>query len=280
MSLGGIDMMTKNKFKSLVKRYRDEIRQNKGAFTVYVILRALVIAIGIISFIAGNYQNFFLCILSLILFLLPAFVQTNFGIELPETLEIIVLLFVFAAEILGEISGFYMKISFWDTMLHTTTGFLAAAIGFALLDILNRNERFKFQISPVYMAIVAFCFSMTVGAVWELFEFSMDFFFGFDMQKDMIISSVNSVSLDLTKSNEVVSITDIVATEIITASGEVIRLSDYGITGYLDVGIIDTMKDLFVNFVGAVVFSVIGFFYIKSRGKGKFASRFIPTIKE
>lgn len=280
MSLGGIDMMTKNKFKSLVKRYRDEIRQNKGAFTVYVILRALVIAIGIISFIAGNYQNFFLCILSLILFLLPAFVQTNFGIELPETLEIIVLLFVFAAEILGEISGFYMKISFWDSMLHTTTGFLAAAIGFALLDILNRNDRFKFQISPVYMAIVAFCFSMTVGAVWELFEFSMDFFFGLDMQKDMIISSVNSVSLDLTRSNEVISITDIVATEIITASGEVIRLSDYGITGYLDVGIIDTMKDLFVNFIGAVVFSVIGFFYIKSRGKGKFASKFIPTIKE
>ena len=270
----------KRKFRSVVKRYRDEIRQNKGTFTVYVILRALVIAVGVISFVAGNYQNFFLCILSLILFLLPAFVQTNFGIELPETLEIIVLLFVFAAEILGEISGFYMKISFWDTMLHTTTGFLAAAIGFALLDILNRNERFKFQISPVYMAIVAFCFSMTVGAVWELFEFSMDFFFGLDMQKDMIISSVNSVSLDLTKSNEVISVTDIVATEIITKSGEVVRLSDYGITGYLDVGIIDTMKDLFVNFVGAVVFSVIGFFYIKSRGKGKFASRFIPTIKE
>ena len=269
-----------NKFIKGFRKYGSEIKEHKGTFAVYIVLRALVIAVGVISFIGGNYQNCFLCLLSLILFLLPAFVQKNFGIELPQTLEIIVLLFIFAAEILGEISGFYVKVVFWDSMLHTVTGFLAAAIGFALLDILNRNDRFKLQLSPVYMAIVAFCFSMTVGAVWELFEFSMDFFFGLDMQKDMIITSISSVSLDLTKSNEVITIADIVSTELITATGEVIRLSDFGITGYLDIGIIDTMKDLFVNLVGAFVFSVIGFFYIKSRGKGNFAKKFIPTLKD
>ncbi len=275
-------MMNKNKhkLKLVAKRYREEIRQHKGTFAVYLVLRALVIAVGVISFIGGNYQNCFLCILSLILFLLPAFVQKNFGIELPETLEIIVLLFIFAAEILGEISGFYMKVVFWDSMLHTVTGFLAAAIGFALLDILNRNDRFKFRISPIYMAVVAFCFSMTVGAVWELFEFSMDFFFGLDMQKDTIISTIASVSLDPSKSNEVITVADIASVELITKSGEVIRLSDYGINGYLDIGIIDTMKDLFVNLIGAFVFSVIGYFYIKTRGKGRFAKKFIPTLKE
>lgn len=270
----------KNRFIKGLRRYTDKVKQHKGVFAVYVILRALVIAVGVFSFFSGNYQNFFLCVLSLILFLLPAFVEKNFGIDLPETLEIIVLLFIFAAEILGEISGFYVKVVFWDSMLHTVTGFLAAAIGFALIDIFNRNEHFKFQISPVYMAIAAFCFSMTVGAVWELFEFSMDFFFGLDMQKDMVITSLSSVSLDLTKSNEVITLSDIAATELVTKSGEVIRLSDYGIHGYLDIGIVDTMKDLFVNLIGALVFSVIGYFYIKTRGKGKLVRKFIPTIKE
>ena len=275
-------MMNKNKqkFKNIAKSYKAEVKAHKGAFAVYVILRALVIAVAAVSFVSGNYQNFFLCILSLILFLLPTFVQKNFGIELPETLEIIVLLFIFAAEILGEISGFYQKVVFWDSMLHTATGFLAAAIGFALIDIFNRNDRFKFQISPVYMAIVAFCFSMTVGAVWELFEFSMDFFFGLDMQKDTVVSSISSVSFDLSKSNEVMTVADIVSAELVTKSGEVIKLSDYGIRGYLDIGIVDTMKDLFVNLIGALVFSVIGYFYIKTRGKGKLAKNFIPTLKE
>jgi hypothetical protein len=272
--------MNKNKLKTGFELYKEEVKGHKWTFAVYVILRSLVVAIGVVSFFRGNYENVFYCILSLILFLLPAFVTKNFGIELPQTLEIIVLAFVFAAEILGELAGFYQKVTLWDSMLHTTTGFLAAAIGFALLDIFNKNEHFKFQISPVYMAIAAFCFSMTVGAVWELFEFSMDFFFGLYMQKDMVITSLSSVSLDLTKSNEVITLSDIAATELVTKSGEVICLSDYGIHGYLDIGIIDTMKDLFVNLIGALVFSVIGYFYIKTRGKGKLVRKFIPTIKE
>ncbi len=275
-------MMNKNKpkFRNFAKRYGDEVKNHKGAFAVYLTLRASVIAVGTFSFLSGNYQNFFLCILSLILFLLPAFVTKNFGIEFPETLEIIVLLFIYAAEILGEISGFYVKIAFWDTMLHTVTGFLAAAIGFALMDILNRNEHFKFQISPIYMAVVAFCFSMTVGAVWELFEFSMDMLFGLDMQKDTVVQAVGSVRLDLSASNEVVSIDGIRDTVLLLADGTKVSLSELGVQGYLDIGIIDTMKDLFVNMIGAFVFSVIGYFYIKTRGKGRFAKKFIPTIKD
>ncbi|MBR6675702.1 MAG: hypothetical protein IKL24_00025 [Clostridia bacterium] len=271
---------SKPKFKNFAKRYREEIRTHKGAFVVYLILRASVIGVAIISFISGNYQNFFLCILSLFLFLLPAFVTKNFGIEFPETLEIIVFLFIYAAEILGEISGFYVKIKIWDTILHTTTGFLAAAIGFALLDILNRNEHFKFQISPVYMAVVAFCFSMTVGAVWELFEFSMDMLLGVDMQKDTVVQAIGSVSLDPAASNEVVRLEGIRDTLLVLSDGSSVSLSSLGVEGYLDIGIIDTMKDLLVNMIGAFAFSVIGYFYIKSRGKGKFAKKFIPTLKE
>ena len=272
--------MNKNKFKTGFELYKEEVKGHKWTFAVYVILRSLVVAIGVVSFFRGYYENVFYCILSLILFLLPAFVTKNFGIELPQTLEIIVLAFVFAAEILGELAGFYQKVTLWDSMLHTTTGFLAAAIGFALLDIFNKNEHFKFQISPVYMAIVAFCFSMTVAAVWEIFEFSMDMCFGFDMQKDMVVDSIGSVSLDLTKSNEVIRIPDISEVVIISANGSRYVLSDYGITGYLDIGIIDTMKDIIVNLIGALAFSVIGFFYIKTRGRGNLAKRFIPHLKK
>lgn len=258
---------------------RAQIKEHKFTFAVYVLLRALVVAVAIASVFNRNYQNLLLCVLSLVLFTLPSFVSKSFGIHFPETLETIIYLFIFAAEILGEISAFYMKVPFWDSMLHTVTGFLAAAIGFALVDILNRNTRFKFQLSPVYMAVVAFCFSMTVGTLWEFFEFFMDSFFGLDMQKDFVVNSISSVTFSDAMSNEVISFNDIVSTTVTLADGTVVDFTDMGINGYLDIGIIDTMKDLFVNFIGAVVFSVIGYFYVKTRGKGRFAKRFIPTLK-
>ena len=257
-----------------------QIKNHKGTFVVYLVLRLLVIFVAVWSLLNGNYENFFLCLLSLVLFLLPSFVSQNFGIQLPETLEIIVLLFIFAAEILGEISSFYLRVSFWDSMLHTVNGFLCAAIGFALVDILNRSTRFKFELFPMFLAVVAFCFSMTVGVVWEFFEFFMDQVFLLDMQKDFAVNTISSAMFSEGDSSVPFAIRDIVETVVITADGTEHSLTDFGINGYLDVGIIDTMKDLLVNFIGALVFSVIGFFYVKSRGKGRFARRFIPTLRE
>ena len=132
---------------------------------IYLILRALVIFTLVMAAIRGNYENVLLCVLTLILFYVPDILQRGLDIHLPDTLEIIVLVFIFAAEILGEIQAFYIRIPIWDTMLHTTTGFLAAAVGFSLVDLLNRHERFSFEMSPIYMAIVAFCFSMTIGVL-------------------------------------------------------------------------------------------------------------------
>ncbi len=274
--------MGKKKEKRVGKRaaLHAQIKNHKGTFAVYLVLRLLVIFVAVWSLIGGNYENFFLCLLSLVLFLLPSFVSQNFGIQLPETLEIIVLLFIFAAEILGEISSFYVRVPFWDSMLHTINGFLCAAIGFALVDILNRSTRFKFQLSPLFLAVVAFCFSMTVGVIWEFFEFFMDQVFFLDMQKDFVINTVSSAMLSPADSAAPDIIRDVVDTVIITADGTQYHLVDFGIHGYLDVGIIDTMKDLIVNFIGAFVFSVIGFFYVKSRGKGSFARRFIPTLRK
>ena len=255
-----------------MKEIRAYAKQRPKVFTVYVILRLLVVAVLVRSAMLKEYESMFVCLLVLVLFMLPFFIQQNFGIELPSTLEIIILLFIFAAEILGELGCYFITYPYWDSMLHTTTGFLCAATGFALIDILNRNSRIKFQLSPVYVALAAFCFSMTVGVMWEFFEFGMDRLFHMDMQKDTVIQSVTSVMLDPTNSNIPVTIDGI---HSVAVNGQ-----DLGFDGYLDIGLYDTMEDLFVNFVGAVVFSTIGYFYIKHRGRGKLARAFIPTITE
>lgn len=253
---------------------KEEVKHKKGVAAVYLTLRLMVILVMIAQFFNGNFENVFLCVLTLVLFLLPTIFERKLKIDLPDTLEIIIMLFIFFAEILGEISAYYTTYQGWDTMLHTLNGFLCAAIGFSLVDMLNREERFSLELSPAFMAIVAFCFSMTIGVLWEFFECSMDLFFMLDMQKDTVTHQISTVMLDPTGGNKTVMIKDITDL-IVVAGGEEISL---GLGGYLDIGLLDTMKDLFVNLIGAVVFSVVGYFYVKSRGKGRFAGRFIPRV--
>ena len=253
---------------------RQALRSKKTVTVIYLVLRALVIATLVLQFLNGNFENVFLCGLTLVLFTLPTVIERRIKIDLPDTLEIIILLFIFAAEILGEIQAYYTIFKGWDTMLHTLNGFLCAAIGFSLVDLLNRNERFSLSLSPAFMSIVAFCFSMTIGVLWEFFECGMDQLLLLDMQKDAVVHEISSVMLDPAGRNTptvIRGITDV----IVVANGEEISL---GLGGYLDIGLLDTMKDLFVNFIGAVVFSWIGYFYVKSRGQGRFASRFIPKV--
>ncbi|WP_241963754.1 hypothetical protein [Gordonibacter sp. 28C] len=246
------------------------MRRNKGTFALYVVLRLVVVACAVTALVFGNYEAFFLCLLTLVLFLVPPFIEVNFSITIPETLEVVIALFIFAAEILGEVFHFYTIIPFWDTLLHTFNGFLAAAIGLALVSILNRSDRIAFYLSPFFCAVVAFCFSMTIGVLWEFFEFGMDWVFGLDMQKDTIVGSIASVMLDPEGLQRPWRIDGI---ESVVVNGR-----DLGLGGYLDIGLIDTMEDLFVNFVGALAFSVIGYRYLKSKGEGTFARRFVPVL--
>ena len=251
-----------------------ELRRKPRVAAVYFLLRFLVILTIVAQFVRGHYENVFMGLLTLMLFVLPTVFERKLMIDLPDTLEIIIMLFIFAAQILGEVQAFYTTVRGWDTALHTVNGFLCAAIRFSLVDMFNRNARFSLSLSPVFMAIVAFCFSMTIGVLWEFFECFMDVTFGFDMQKDFVVNAIHSVTLDPENANRVQSITGITDV-ILVADGQHIPL---GVGGYLDIGVLDTMKDLWVNFIGAVVFSVIGYFYVKHRGKGFFAKRFIPRV--
>lgn len=249
-------------------------REKRSVTMVYILLRTSVVLVMLAQIFNRNFENVFLCVLTLLLFMMPSLMERKLDIALPNTLEIIILLFIYAAEIMGEIGAYYVNYPYWDTVLHTLNGFLCAAIGFSLLDILNRHNEVLFHLSPLYLAIVAFCFSMTVGVIWEFFECTMDQLFFLDMQKDTVVSTIGSVMLDPTGGNTPVVLKDITDVIIVQADGTQTAL---GLGGYLDIGLLDTMEDLFVNFIGALTFSIIGYFYVSSRGKNKFAKRFIPV---
>lgn len=247
---------------------------NKKSIAVYLLLRIFVIFSMILQILLGNIANAVMCIVALLLFTLPTIISETFRVGIPTLLEILIYLFIYSSAILGEINNFYGIIPFWDTLLHTLNGFLCAGIGFSLIDLLNQNSK-KVNLSPLYIAIVAFCFSMTIGILWEFFEFSADKIVRTDMQKDRIIQSISTVELNPNGENSPVKIDSIKKTVLYLENEETVTIED----GYLDIGIIDTMKDLFVNFIGAILFSVIGFLYIKNRNKYKFAKNFIP-VKE
>lgn len=254
----------------------EHIKKDKKAFAVFIIARALILFVLIRSIIIGQWESCMISVLALILLMIPPFVETNFKIDLPTALEILVYVFVFCAEILGEIECYYVKYTIWDDMLHTVNGFMFAAFGFCLVDILNTNKKFRFELSAGFLAVVAFCFSMTIGVFWEFVEYSVDNTVRFDMQKDTLITEFQSVNLDETNSNIAIKVNDIEKTVIYTGDGQQVVIDG----GYLDIGLIDTTQDLFVNFIGATVFSVIGYFYVKHRGKGKIAASFIPIFDE
>ena len=116
---------------------------------------------------------------------------------------------------------------------------------------------------------------MTIGVLWEFFEYAADKFFMLDMQKDEIVTKISSVTLDETHSNKPVVIDDIAKTVLYNQDGVPIATIE---NGYLDIGINDTMKDLFVNFIGAVIFSIFGYFYLANEDKkaSSFIKNFVP----
>ena len=239
----------------------------RSSLAIYLILRFLVIVCMVLQLLKGNINNALLCLLSLILLFAPLFIQNKFTITLPSGLEITIYFFIFAAEILGEINNFYGIIPYWDTILHTINGFLAAAVGFSLIDLLNKNSK-NVNLSPFYLCLVAFCFSMTIGVLWEFFEYSSDKFLDLDMQKDTVVKKISSVALNPSGKNKAIVVSSIGKTVIYDENGYILETID---GGYLDIGLNDTMKDLLVNFIDK---------FIPTKEKRPMASSVIKGIED
>ena len=250
------------------ERLRWQWENNRPAFLTWFLLRLIVLAVLIRSLMLGNWENAFICLLVLFLFLLPSLLEKRLGVSFPSGLQTVILIHIFACEILGELGCYYVRYPHWDTITHTVWGFLCAAIGYALVDILNRKDSTHFHLSPAFLAVVAFCFSMTIGVLWEFFEFAADQLLLLDMQKDTVITRFSSVLLDATSSNIPIQVNNIADVAVNGAS--------LGLNGYLDIGLFDTMEDLFVNSIGALVFSLIGYFRTKSENAKRIAESFIP----
>lgn len=130
--------------------------KHKVTLILFIVLRLLVTLVMIRKAFMHEWESVFYCVLTQFLLLLPSIASSVLKITLPSVLEAIILVFIFAAEILGELNSFYVRIPHWDTMLHTINGFCCAAIGFALVDILNRHKRFSVKLSPLYLAFAPF----------------------------------------------------------------------------------------------------------------------------
>ena len=250
-----------------------ELRQRvRRRMTLRGVLAFFVVLTMIRAAFMHRFENIFVCVLALILLALPSIIEKQLAIDIPPLMEGIIYCFIYAAEILGEIACFYVTVPFWDKALHTTSGFIYAAVGYSMADVLNRHKKVSFELSPLFLALVAFCFSMTIGALWEIFEFSVDNLFHKDMQKDTVIQQITSVALDPTNRNIPITISNI---QDVVVNGE-----SLGLGGYLDIGLYDTMGDLIVNLIGAVVFSVIGYFHQKHRKKSVVTQLFVPQVDE
>ena len=168
---------------------------------------------------------FIQCLLGLVVLSLPSLLQRRLHMTLPNFIYIMYYVFLYCAIILGEVMNFYSVIPHWDVILHFFSGAMLGALGFILVLQLNDSDRVRVSLSPAFIALFAFCFALSCGAVWEIYEFVFDGLLGLNMQK------------------------------FITASGEVL-------TGHL--ALRDTMTDIIVDAAAALLITLIGYARLKA----------------
>ncbi|GAB4321081.1 MAG: hypothetical protein Kow0059_15600 [Candidatus Sumerlaeia bacterium] len=167
---------------------------------IKVVLQTILVAELIVAAWERNWFPLFLITLTIFLTLLPVLVRRRFDVYIPPEFEIAAITFIFAALFLGEIGGYYQRFWWWDVALHTGAGFLLGLVGFLLVYVMNEQEDIAMIMKPGFVAFFSFSFAMALGALWEIFEFAMDGFFGLNMQKsglrdtmwDLIVDAVGA----------------------------------------------------------------------------------------
>ncbi len=175
--------------------------------------------------VKGDYTLMLVqCALGLVVMFLPSMLEKKLRLEIPNYIFVLYFIFLYCAIYLGEVRNYYYLVPHWDTILHTFSGAMLGALGFTLVDILNRNERVPIRLSPFFVAFFAFCFALAAGAVWEIYEFTFDGVLGLNMQKFALEDG-----------------TQLIGRAALT----------------------DTMKDLIVDALGAIVLVVLGYIQLK-----------------
>ncbi|HEX3076321.1 MAG TPA: hypothetical protein VHQ24_05610 [Lachnospiraceae bacterium] len=242
--------------RNIVKESNRLQMQRPGGLYVVVLnltMNLLVVIMLINVIITEDWKHVIPCLKVIVLMQVPWLLERIFKVEFTVIFKLIVQVFVLSSIILGEVEAFYIKLPFWDNMLHTINGFLCSAIGYMFIDYKYNHGEGK-RIKPLHILMVAFCFSMTIGVLWEFYEFGMDNVMNRDMQKDTVIHTIKTMKVN-EKERSLTVLKDI---SKVTVDGY-----DLEIDGYLDIGLYDTMEDLFVNLIGAISFVIIGFIDIR-----------------
>ncbi len=234
-----------------------KLKEVKFNQVIRSILSLIVVVIMIRQFFLKEWFMMFACFYTLVLFSLPRIFDKKFNIKFPMSIEIVIYLFIFASEIMGEIGEYYINITWWDDLLHFTSGMLLVSVGLFFITLVDKKNE-KLRLPIFYKIIISFCFTMTILVLWECFEFGVDNLVGADMQKDTLITEIRSVDLNDEKVNKAIKI-DI---DELIVNGEN-WIQKYG--GYIDIGLYDTMYDLLDGVLGASVFSIISYIYLRKK---------------
>ena len=204
-------------------------KRNKASMIITNLVRVALILTYIRGWIFSDHTQDFLIILTFLMTYYPSILQKRYGVYLPNALQVIITLFIFSAQVLGEMNDFYDKFFWWDTMLHTTSGIILGLVGFFFVYLLNEKGDANVNLSPTFVVLFAFCFAITMGVFWEFFEFASDRLLGYNMQR-------------------------------------------FRLPG--EDGLIDTMEDLIVDTIGAIVACIIGWIYMKRQNDTLFNNFF------
>ena len=199
---------------------------------IFIILTLFAV---VYNFWTRSWEIFWSSVMTFLLFLLPSFFAKRNKIVIPPPFQIIITIFIFLSMYLGEIHHFFYRFTWWDRMLHSSSAIILGYIGFLLIYTLNKDSRAHVRLSPLFMALFSFCFAMTMGVLWEVFEYGVDAILGMNMQK--------ARNLELFH--------DVFDTRL---------------------GVLDTMQDLIVDAIGAFIVSLIGYLHLKRTDSKK--SRF------
>ncbi len=169
-------------------------------------LRFLFLAAGAVDLIQGDWTQAAIALVSLGLTLIPALFARNLHVTLPPSYQILLLVFIFLAQFLGEMRDFYYRFWWWDILLHSSSGVLLGFVGFLLVYVLNEADGIRMTLSPLFIAIFGFCFALACGVIWEIFEFTMDSVLGTNMQKsglrdtmgDLIVDTLGALAASVT----------------------------------------------------------------------------------
>lgn len=168
------------------------------------------------------------CILGVVVMMIPSIVERKWSIYIPNNIQIMYFIFLYCAIYLGEVKDFYYLVPHWDTVLHAFSGAMLGLLGFALVSFLNNAKHVKFVLSPFFVSLFAFCFALSAGAIWEIYEFTFDSLLSLNMQKFALSDG-----------------TPLVGQEALA----------------------DTMKDIIVDAISALAVSVFGYFSLIKKSK-------------